>query len=289
MQVGGIRKDISVTQHALIDPILVRIMEGTSRIDSGLPTWARRSNPIVRRQLGIYWKTLPLELWQWVKVLLFQSALVLLAVPVPVLYSFIMPVVTVSIILVPIVIVSYAQVLFNVTNQSVTGIYEEQRNNTLQLLLITPVSLRHILFSKVAASIWRQMDNLSLAVMTHVLLTLPLLILHYASVFSPDDEPLLTALAIILALMSGMARLFLEPVMVGAIGVMIGACTSPRVLAVIVACALNGSYFLFINLPRLMPMSWSVRLVIEIGLPLVLPVVIAWLALSAAEAMLRRD
>src|SRR5687768_12417195 len=110
-------EDILVAQSAITDPVVLRILEGTARIDHSLPSWARRNNPIVRRQLGIYWKTLPLELGMWVKLLLFQAGSVLLAIPFPVLYSLIMPVVTVSVLLLPMVFMLYVQVLYNVTSQ----------------------------------------------------------------------------------------------------------------------------------------------------------------------------
>jgi ABC-type transport system involved in multi-copper enzyme maturation permease subunit len=278
-----------VAQRVITDPVVLRILEGTARIDHTLPSWARRNNPIVRRQLGIYWKTLPLDIGLWLRLLLFQAGSVLLAIPFPVLYSLIMPVVTVSVLLLPMVFILYVQVLYGITSLSVNAIVYEQRNGTLDMLMVTPLPRNHILFSKVAASIWRQLDNLNLVIAAHVLLSIPIIILQYASSFSPSDEPALTAFAIVLGLAAYTVRLFLEPVMVGSVGLMIGTIVSPRIVALLVAMTLNVSYFFFINLPRLLDLSYSVRLLVEIALPLIVPVVVTWVALSIAAHVIQRD
>lgn len=278
-----------MAQQAIPDPIVLRIVEGASRIDETLPTWARRNNPIVRRQLGVYWKTLPLEIKLWSRLLLFQAVSVLLAVPFPILYSFIMPVVTVSVLLLPLVFGLYLQVLYGVTSLSVTAIVDEQRNGTLDMLMVTPLPRNHILFSKVAASIWRQLDNLNLVIAASVLLSLPIVILQYATLYPPQDQPGMTALAVILALVGYTLRLFIEPIMVGSVGLMIGTMVSPRILALIVAGTLNGAYFLFINLPRLLELSYSMRLIVEIVLPLVIPLLITWVSLNVASYLIQRD
>ena len=281
--------EVNVAHPMTIEPALLRLMEGIGELDTSLPAWARRSNPIVRRQLGIYWKTLPLELGQWLKILGGEMLIVLLAAALPVLYTFIMPVVTVSVLLIPLVFILYGQLLFNVALHATSAAYSEVHNNTLALLLVTPLPREHILFSKLAASIWRQADNLSLVVIGHVLLSLPVLILQYATLYSPDDNPLVTSFAIILALVANLARLFLEPVLVGAIGIVAGVTTSPRILANIVAVTVSGAYFLFINLPRLLDLPFGVRLLVDVLLPLVLPGLLAYGLLRLAGWLLGRD
>ncbi|PJF25046.1 MAG: hypothetical protein CUN53_14755, partial [Phototrophicales bacterium] len=44
-------------------------------MDRGLPEWARRSNPVVRRHLGAYWKTIVPDARQIGRWLLVQSGL----------------------------------------------------------------------------------------------------------------------------------------------------------------------------------------------------------------------
>ena len=62
-----------------LTPDIYHNLKRAVELDTSLPAWARRSNPIVRRQLGIYWKTLPLELSQWLKVLGGEMLLVVVA------------------------------------------------------------------------------------------------------------------------------------------------------------------------------------------------------------------
>lgn len=271
-----------------IEPALLRLMEGVGELDTSLPVWARRSNPIVRRQLGIYWKTLPLELSQWVRILGGEMLVVLLAAAVPVIYTFIMPVVTVSVLLIPLLFALYGQVLFNVGLHATSAAYNEVHNNTLALLLVTPLPHEHILFSKLAASIWRQADNLSLVVIGHVLLSLPVLILQYATLYAPEDNALLTSGAIVLALAANLARLFLEPMLVGAIGIVAGITTSPRILANIVAVTVSGAYFLFINLLRILDLPFGVRLLVDAILPVLLPALLGYGLLRFAGWLLGR-
>ncbi len=265
------------------------MLEGHNRIDMGLPPWARRSHPVVRRELGIYWKTLPLEIGLWARLLAAQAGIVILAIPFPILYSFVMPVVTVSILLLPIAFFGYAQLLLSIILLSTSSILDERHNNTLALILVTPMTLESVLYSKLAASVWRQLDNLGLIMLGHVLLGLPLLVLQNAGNYSQDGNNGLTALTIILGLVVSLLRLFIEPLMVGAIGLLLGATTSPRIVAVIGASGLTGMYFLLLNLPRLVALPMPVRLIVELVLPLVLPLLIGVGALAATAHILRSD
>lgn len=264
-------------------------MEGAGELDTSLPYWARRSNPIVRRQLGIYWKTLPLDLHLWLKVLAAEMLLVVLAALVPAIYTLIMPVVTVSVLLIPLVFGLYAQVLFHITLQATHAAYTEVHNNTLSLLLVTPLPREHILLSKMAAAIWRQADSLSLVIIGHVLLSMPVLILQYATMYIPEDTPLLTSVAIMLAMAANFARLLIEPVLVSAIGIVAGVATSPRILANIVAVTVSAAYFLFINLPRTLDLPFGTRLAVDIALPLLLPGLLAYGLLRLAGWIMARD
>lgn len=271
------------------EPTLLRLMENTAEMDSSLPAWARRSNPIVRRQLGIYWKTLPLEVSYWLRVVGIEIIIVILAMLVPALYTFIMPIVTVSVLLIPFVFYTYAQVLFRVATQAANAAYDELHNNTLALLLVTPLPREHILFSKLAASVWRQADNLSLVIIGHILLSLPVLILQYATLYAPDETPVVTSLAVIFAILACLARLVLEPLLVGAIGIVAGVTTAPRILTNIIAVTVGAAYFVFINLPRLLDLPFGARLLVDIVLPLVLPGLLAYGLLRLAGWLLARD
>lgn len=276
--------------HTLDPAAIRRLTEGTTRIDDNLPRWARRSHPIVRQQLGIYWKTLPLEVELWTRLLILQVGLVLLALPFPLLYSFVMPIVTVSIILVPGAFYVYGLVLMQIGRRATDAMFTERRSNTLALLRVTPLALHEIFFSKIAASIWRNLDNLSLVFSAHVLLSLPLLVLQYANIFGPGaTQSAQTVVAIILALLVNMLRLFLEPVMVGALGLLFGTFVNPRIAAEIITITLSAVYFAFINLPRLLPLGPTARLLVDFALPLGLPVIITVGALAATRYLIHRD
>lgn len=279
-----------MAQHTISEATMVRIMEGTTRIDSDLPRWARRNNPIVRRQLGLHWKTLPLELLSWLKLLAVQIFIILLAVPFPILYSLVMPIVTVSIIAIPAALATYAKIMLDIASQSSAAVVAERENFTLPLLLATPYSARQILFSKMAASLWRHLDSLALVLMAHVLVGLPIVVMQFTTFYpSSEENPWLTALGVSATLLVCFIRLLLEPVMIGSLGVFVGTLTGPRVVATISTASLGTAYFILINLPRLFTLPWQTRLIVELVLPLVLPLIIIWACLTLAAHTLRRD
>jgi hypothetical protein len=114
-------------------------------------------------------------------------------------------------------------------------------------------------------------------------------VLQYAPLARANGDSLQAGLAVILAMLGGLLRLLVEPVMVGAIGLLCGAVVSPRIVSLTVGTALIYAYFLFVNLLRLLPLGFSFRLLVEIGLPLLLPAGITWAALTLASRALRRD
>jgi hypothetical protein len=273
--------DTSVTRAAKLDMAV--------GIDHGLPGWARRSNPIVRRHLGFYWKTLPPEIGQLVKIYLVQIGLMLLSFPFPIFFDFVMPVITVSLLLIPVAFIGYGHALLFVGIVAVTATVDERRNHTLDLLRTTPLPLEHIVFSKIAAAIWRQVDDLGLILMTASLLTLPVMVIQYANLFPPAQYPIICRAAIVLGVTASLLRLALEPVMIGALGVMVGAAAPQRIPAITATALMGGFYFLLLNLPRLMVLGWETRLLIEVALPLILPPVIAFICIKLTLRFLQRD
>ena len=53
--------------------------------------------------------------------------------------------------------------------------------------------------------------------------------------------------------------------------------------------SLTGVYFALLNLPRLLEMPVNLRLLLEIALPLIAPLVVIWCAFRFATHMLLRD
>lgn len=276
--------------RAFFDAAAIRITQTfTTEIDRNLPLWARRTNPIVRRDLGSYWKTLTPDLSLVLRIYLVQVGLILFSFVFPAIFILLMPTVTVTLVLLPVGLVMYAQILYGIGAAAATSVARERSHTTLDLLLIIPHSTLHTLFSKVAASIWRQTENLSLIVMGAVLVSLPLLVIQYDVFLSFEDNPFLMRFGLILALGMAIVRVLIEPVMIGALGALVGAAVSSRIPAILTTVGLGGAYFLLINLARLAPLDIGMRLFVEIVLPIALPLIITPLAFRGAASLLTRD
>ncbi len=277
-------------ERAFFDAAAIRIKQTfTHEIDRDLPAWARRTNPIVRRDLGSYWKTLTPDMWMVLRLYLMQVALVALSILLPILLVLVMPTVTVTLVLLPAGLVLYAQILYEIGASSATSVVKERKNQTLDLLRIIPDTALHTLYSKVAASIWRQTENLSLILVGTTLASMPLLIIQYEVFISFNQHPILMRIGLILALGISILRVMLEPMMIGALGALVGAAIPSRVPAIVTTAVLGGAYFLLINLVRLAPLDEAARFGVEIVLPLVLPLVITFLAFRGAAYLLERD
>ncbi len=247
-------------------------------MDHRLPVWARRSHPLVRRQLGRHWRTLLPEvrfLWQ---AFLVQAALILLTLPLPFLVQVTLPAITASVLLFPFAILAYAHVLVGIGATAVTAMTSEVQNSTLDLVRSTPYDLGTILKTKVAAAVWRHVEDLGLLLTGAALLSLPLLMSHYGILWSFDQHPFLTRTAVILGLAVSIIRLILEPFMIGMLGLMLGMGLRVRSTGVLAVISTGLFYFLFINLPRLIQMDWPLRFVLEFILPIAAPLTIAWIA-----------
>jgi ABC-type Na+ efflux pump permease subunit len=258
-------------------------------LDRRLPQWARRSDPIVRRHLGIYWKMLPLETDLLARLFGFQVVFVALSILVPVILPLVFTLLPVSLTMLPFVFIAYARTLVAVGAFATRMIVDEQRNNTLAVLMTTPLSLRHILFGKAAASVWRQIEDLSLILMAAVLLSLPFLGLQYAGYGTFEEDSLVSRLALVVGLSASIVRLIIEPFMIAALAMAVGAGVPARMPAILSLGVVGGFYFLLINLPRLLPLSAEARILVEFVLPVVLPLFITWASFRLAMALLRRD
>jgi hypothetical protein len=270
---------------------LVRLLQTHyEQMDRSLPPWARRSNPVVRRHLGAYWKAILPDLRQMTRWMLIQSTLVLVALPLPWLLTLLMPAVTVSIFLLPIVGVIYGVSLFHIGAMAAESVASERRNDTLTVLRATPQPLLHILGSKMAAAVWRQIEDLNIVLIAAALLSAPVLIVEYGVLYAADENPWLTIIGVIVGLFACTLRLLLEPILVGALGIVIGATTPTlRMSAGTLTALTSAAYFALLNLPRLLPLEFLPRLLLESVAPLALPIALAWLALRVAAWALARD
>jgi hypothetical protein len=279
-----------VTLQTVVQETAVPVIRPTQPrlIDQSLPEWARRSNPIVRRQLGIYWKVSAPDLPQIGRYYLYQLGLVGASIIAPFLITLMMPVATVSLVALPIAIVVYAVMLIRVALAASDSIVMEHRCQSLDLLRICPRPLHEMLFSKAAAAIWRHIETLGPVLVVATLCSLPILIILHDQWVGLVDQPLLMRLTVALALGSSIARVLLETVMVAAIGIAMGSLTSRRTTAALMTLLLVSAYFLAINLLRLPPWGISARIVMEILLPTVLPLLIIPLSFRLAIRTLER-
>ncbi len=209
-----------------------------------LPYWARATNPIVRRHLGLYWRTLPPEL----QPILYISGGWIIALLIGILLPFVTDMATmlivVSIMVIPIAMIFYARALFSIAANSAVAMSDEMRNKTMHLLMSTPMSLEQILLGKVAAAIWRKMDDLIIIVQAGALFGPPLIIMHFAALFPVVDSGVLSYPLIIIMSVIVLVRLVIEPIMFGMLGVGIGTYVPYRSTAMMMSVALVGFYFL---------------------------------------------
>ena len=209
-----------------------------------LPYWARATNPIVRRHLGLYWRTLPPEFEPIFYTCGFWLAALLLGIFFPFITDLATTVIVVSVLVIPVGMIFYVRALFSVAANSASAMADEIRNNTMQLLMSTPMSLDQIFLGKVAASLWRKMDDLILIVQGAAIFGPPLIIMHYAGLFPLRESGPVTYLLIIAMTLVSMLRLVLEPLMFGMVGVGIGAFVPFRSIAMTSSVAFVAFYFL---------------------------------------------
>lgn len=277
-------------QRTISDAAIARVLgKNTAQIDRNLPEWARRTNPIVRRHLAEYWKVTPSEFSGAIRAIGIQLAIVFLTFLFPFLLSFIMPAVTISLVLLPMGLYMHAAALYHIARRSADWVADERNNNSLDLLRVSPRPMIEILASKIAASIWRQSENLSLIIVFTAYFSMPLLVIQWDSYFAAAREPVLMRLGVGLAIIVSVVRLPLEAAMVGTFGALGGAASRWKPAAQITAQVLAIAYFTFINLIRLLPWEGMGRLTVEIILPVALPLVLITLCLRGAARMLERS
>jgi hypothetical protein len=172
---------------------------------------------------------------------------------------------------------------------SVMTMLTEITGDTLTLLRTTPVPFTHILLGKVAATLWRRVDDLNLVLLAATLFSLPPIVLEMAQLWPPDKFPYTSQVGMILLLGAAIIRVVLEPFMVASLGVLLGTALPVRTTAITSTLLLAFFYFLLINLVRLLELSYIMRIAVEAVLPVVLPLAIIWGALRLTEYIVSRD
>ncbi len=267
-------------------------------ITARLPGWARRTNPLVRRHLGGHLPS-PVEIRPLLRWLAVQVGLIViwglsapslhavalglgqitLALPVALpLYLTLIAAVLVY----PFSLVFYAHVLFSVGHAAFAAIYDELRQDTLSLLRVTPFSLNEIFLGKIAASIWQQMDNLESLLRPATILLFPPLLISTGLAWPMLGQPLVGVILMLVGMAVSAARIGLELLMIGALGIAVGTLAGFRFAGVFITGLLGATYFVLLNLLRLLPLGAPLRLLAEYGLPVLLPLIIIRIALGVA-------
>ncbi len=258
-------------------------------LDRRLPRWARRSNPIVRRHLGGFLSAPLPEMDTLARIVIVQIGLVAVSLLFPALLEITALVGMVSFVALPICMGMYVWSLFSISRDAASAMIDERQSQALDTLRTTPIPLPSILLSKIAAAIWQQAFNLDTIILATAVLSLAPITIEIATLYPPEKHVLATRLLIAAGVATSTLRLFIEPLMVGALGVLAGSVADLKASAITWAALLSGSYFVLINLPRFIPLPWSYRLVIESALPLALPLLIAGGALFLAHRLLTQE
>ncbi|PJF20999.1 MAG: hypothetical protein CUN56_13310 [Phototrophicales bacterium] len=266
-----------------------RIAHEVPDMDSTLPNWAKRTNPLIRRHLKDGWRVFPPELDTILKWFILQMVILLVSLVFDLVYVYLMMLVLVSALFFPFMLYIYGRVLLTILSDSAHLMADEYENDTLTLLRTTPLTTREIVLSKISATVWGHMDDLALTIFFTLIFGTPMIALFYLLEYPPSQQPGISQIASILVLAASIIRLPLEMFMIGALGVMMGAAARIKRNALLGTAVLCLFYFLLLNLARLIPLAWYWQVFVDAALPIILPLVIIWGAVQATVYLITRD
>lgn len=271
-----------------------------------LPHWARRTNPHVWRHLSRTSAGDSIDLSRLRRVFLISTG-VALALPVighlvtlsastPLSALLSSPIIIVTytwllgtLIGLPIAIALYGIILVRVGTHAASLMLRERASDGLDVLRTVPAPLHDILLSQVAACIWHEIAHLDTLLWVAAWMALPPVLVTHATLWFAATPIPVPQITIVAGLLVTLARPWLELVMAGAIGTLTGTIARHRISARVSSALLLTSYFVLVNLPRLLSLSMVMRLWVEIALPLLLPILITRLALSTTARILTAD
>lgn len=262
------------------------------RATSIVPYWARNTNPIVRRHLGLGGHTVPPALRPIMIIFGVWSAILLFGLIWQPIVHVTLLLFLASIMLVPASMVLYAHVLFTVAKTAAHNMQDEMKNKTINLLRTTPMSLEQIFLGKIAAAMWQRMDDLALVAQITVVFGPPILYSMYSPVWPPTNQPLLSVFMVLLSLAVSLVRLLLEPIMLGSLAVLVGVVAPNRSTAISATVALGAFYVLLLNLARQIPAveaNASLIFLLDFVLPIALPAGLSYVFLRTAYRIVTAD
>ena len=218
-----------------------------------------------------------------------QILLLLISFVAPFVFVIMIPFMTACLFLLPFGFYFYVRMLLSIMADAVATVTEELRGNTLELLRTTPYELYEILLSKAASALWRQMGILSSLLLFVSFVSLPVLAVQVFSEWPLVDYPIVSRLALICSLTSILLRLLLEPMMIAILSIALGVSLPHRGIATVWTVSMMAFYYLLVNLPRLLPLSWPLRFAVEYALPVGLPILLTILFMRYAMYAIIRD
>ncbi len=259
-------------------------------LDKSLPLWARRSNPIIRRQLGAHWRVFPPELRPIAVWIGYYTAFLAISLTgADFIFIFFIPFALVSAVVFPAILYLYIRSLGQVIADSATAMVTEYTHDSLTLLRTTPFDTMEIILSKISGAVWRRMDDIQ-DITTYTRTMGGMVILgSYIILFSPADHPHVAQFLSLPMLIASLVRVPLELVMVASIATMLGAYTKSRNSAVLATTIFAFFYFLLLLLIRFLGWHWSVQWVIDAVLPVVLPIGIIYASLRLTQKAIESD
>lgn len=262
----------------------------TVSLDKSLPLWARRSNPIIRRQLGAYWRVFPPEIRPIVTWVIFYAIFLGLTLTgSDLIYIMFVPFALVSMIVFPAVLYVYARTLSLIASDSAEAMVTEYTHDSLTLLRTTPFTGTEIILSKISGAIWRRMDDLQDTTSYTRTLGGMAILGFYIIQFSPANHPNVAQFLALPMLIASLMRVPLEMVMVACVATMLGAYTKSKSSAVTATLIFLFFYFLLLILLRFVGWGWALQWVIDALIPVLLPIGISFGALKMTLRVVESD
>ena len=249
-------------------------------MDSFLPAWARRSNPIVRRELGLFWKRLFPDTKLIAKIV--GGELLLLLLPIQFLLTVTLPIAMLGVVMLPVLAFLYGRTILTVINAAAVSIVNASNNNTLDLLRVTPLPNHYIVLGKIAASVWQRIEDIDMVLIGATVFSLPFLVIHYVGTVPTNEVTLLMRFVTALAIVALPLRVILEPFMFAAVALAAGTALPTRAAAVITTLGMMVFYYLLLFVPLNSPMAFGLQVLWELVLPVVIPAAIIAIAVRFA-------
>jgi hypothetical protein len=270
--------------------LIARLMRRPGyEMDEGLPRWARRTHPMVRRQLGPFWKLMPINVRQIARIIAMQWALLAAALALPGLIGLVMPVSIVSLVILPAALALHVRTLGRIAIRAASSMVIEREDDALELLRVTPLPLQEIIDSKAAAAVWREVEDVALVLIGLATSALPLALVLWDSWLGLDVQPLAAVLAAGTMLLVGVLRVPLEALAAAGLGLAVGASARSRTAGRLLAVIGLGVFLAAVNLPRLLPWPPLPRVLVELALPLAAPALLALVCLRVVRWQIERD